>query len=58
MPIREYVCIKGHVTEKILFGQRDKTLKQVACDTCQRPAARKDDPPLVARRNPAHGLQK
>ena len=58
MPIREFECIKGHITERILFGKKDQTLKQTVCDTCQRPAARKDDVPLVARRNPAHGLQR
>jgi hypothetical protein len=43
-PIRVFVCIKGHETEKVLFGERDQTLQQVICHVCRRPAARMDQP--------------
>jgi hypothetical protein len=31
MPIREFKCPKGHVTEKILFGAEDKAVLVIMC---------------------------
>lgn len=34
MPIREFKCKKGHVTEKLLFGYDDKNIKRIPCPKC------------------------
>ncbi len=31
MPIREFRCPAGHVTEHVLFGESDRTITSVAC---------------------------
>jgi hypothetical protein len=32
MPIREFKCPDGHVTERILHGESDKTLNEIECE--------------------------
>lgn len=32
MPLREFQCARGHVTERILMGKADKQTKLIPCD--------------------------
>jgi hypothetical protein len=42
IPIREFKCIMGHVTEEILFGQLDEVQTVVLCPRCGEFAKRQD----------------
>ena len=58
MPILDFVCPAGHVTEKIVPTYE---VSSIPCPEpgCKRPAYRDDETPhLVARRDPGLGIQR
>lgn len=60
MPIREFTCTKcGEQFERIFLSRSDyDTNAESECPLCAGAAHTDDDVPLVARRNPDHGIQR